>query len=411
MSGELTRFLHASDFHLEQPLYGLPAIPDHLRELALEAPYLAATKVFDNALLEHVDFLLLSGDIVDPLHAGPRALAFLLEQFQRLAERGIQVYWAGGRLDTPESWPTTVPLPSNVHLFGTGKLEDRHQIRDEQSQATVLGISWSDRLRIHPSEFRADASERFKVAVIYGEFDSASLIRQNIQYWALGGEHQRKTLFSTPYAAHYPGTPQGRCGDEPGPHGCTLVSVDPDGRVRLQAIPTDVIRWHDERLVISESLNKADLQRLLRDRMQALVAEVGDRALLVRWRLEASGRLAGTLRHSGLADDLASELRTEYGHRRYPAWTVAVDLEPPASLPVEWYEEDSILGDFLRSVREHEQGQAEPLRLAAYLSAEQAAGSYGRALEISNPAVRARLMRQAAVLGVDMLRGELVAEN
>ena len=88
-----------------------------------------------------------------------------------------------------------------------------------------------------------------------------------------------------------------------------------------------------------------------------------------------------------------------------------MDIEPPSTLPVEWYEEDSILGDFLRSVRDHEQGKAEPLRLSTYLSDEQAAGSYGRALEIADAAARARLMRQAAVLGVDMLRGELVAEN
>ncbi len=411
MSGELTRFLHASDFHLEQPLYGLSSVPEHLRELALEAPYLAATRVFDNAILEHVDFVVLSGDILDPYQAGPRGLAFLLEQFQRLAERSIEVYWAGGRLDSPESWPATVPLPPNVCYFGTTKLEDRTQVRHEQSQATLLGISWTDRLRIHPSEFRADSSDRFKIAVVYGEFDAGNLARQNIQYWALGGEHQRKTLYSTPYAAHYPGSPQGRCGNEPGPHGCTLVSVDPDGKARLQAIPTDVIRWHEERLVISEAITKSDLQRLLRDRMQALVAEVGDRALLVHWKLEANGRIASNLRHGGLADDLATELRTEYGHRRHPAWTVAVDVEPPTSLPVEWYEEDSILGDFLRSVRDHEQGKAEPLRLSTYLSDEQAAGAFGRALEIADPAARARLMREAAVRGVDMLRGELVGEN
>ncbi|MFO0904104.1 MAG: DNA repair exonuclease [Pirellulales bacterium] len=411
MSGELIRFLHASDFHLEQPLYGLSSVPEHLRELALEAPYLAATRVFDNAILEHVDFVVLSGDILDPFQAGPRGLAFLLEQFQRLADRSIEVYWSGGRSDSPEAWPATVPLPPNVTYFGTGKLEERTQVRHEASPATLLGISWTDRLRIHPSEFRCDTSDRFKIAVVHGEFDAGTLVRQNIQYWALGGEHQRKTLYSTPYAAHYPGSPQGRCGDEPGPHGCTLVSVDPDGKARLQAIPTDVIRWHDERLVISEAITKADLQRLLRDRMQALVAEVGDRALLVNWRLEANGRIASSLRHGGLADDLATELRTEYGHRRHPAWTVAVEVEPPTSLPVEWYEEDSILGDFLRSVRDHEQGKSEPLRLSSYLTDEQAAGAFGRALEIADPAARARLMRQAAVRGVDMLRGELVGEN
>ena len=411
MSGELTRFIHASDFHLEQPLYGLASIPDHLRDLALDAPYLAATRVFDSAILEHVDFVVLSGDLLDPLHAGPRGLAFLLEQFQRLRERGIQVFWAGGRIDSPEAWPATVPLPANVHLFGSGRLEDRVVERDGESCAAVVGISWSDRLRVHPSEFRGDASERFKIAVVHGEFDPAALVRQNIQYWALGGEHQRRTLYSTPYAAHYPGSPQGRCGEETGPHGCTLVSVDPDGKTRMQAIPTDVLRWHEERIVVSESMTKNDLERVLRDRMQALAAEVGDRALLIRLRLEASGRLAGGLRHSGMADEFAAELRTEYGHRRHPAWIVAIDVEPPSTLPVEWYEEDSILGDFLRSVRAHEQGKAEPLRLSSYLSDEQAAGPFGRALEIADPAARARLMRHAAVLGIDMLRGELANED
>ena len=411
MSGELIRFIHASDFHLEQPLYSLAAAPDHLRELLLEAPYQAATRVFDNALLEHVDFVVLSGDILDPLHAGPRALAFLLEQFDRLKERGISVYWAGGKLDPPEDWPATVPLPANVHLFGAGKLEERTHVRDEQSQATLMGISWSDRLRVHPSEFRGDPSDKFKIGVVYGHFDPGVLVRQNVQYWALGGEHQRKTLYSAPYAAHYPGSPQGRCAAEPGPHGCTLVSVDPDGKVRMQSLATDSVRWHDERLSVSEATTKADLQRVLRDRMQSLASEVGERAMFVRWRLEGAGRVGAALRRGGLADTLLDELRNEYGRRKQPVWTVGIDIEPPSSLPVEWYEEDSILGDFLRASRDHEQGKAEPLRLTSYLSDEQAAGEWGRALEIADPAARARLLREAAVLGVDLLRGELVGEG
>ncbi len=32
------RFLHASDFHLEQMLYGLEEVPEHLDTLCIEAP-------------------------------------------------------------------------------------------------------------------------------------------------------------------------------------------------------------------------------------------------------------------------------------------------------------------------------------------------------------------------------------
>ena len=44
------RLLHASDLHLEQPIYGLAEVPDHVRELLIESPYHAAEQVFEAAL-------------------------------------------------------------------------------------------------------------------------------------------------------------------------------------------------------------------------------------------------------------------------------------------------------------------------------------------------------------------------
>ena len=98
------RFVHAADFHLERPLRGLAEVPDHLRVALIDAPYRAAERVFDAAIKERVDFVVLAGDILDPLAAGPRGLVFLGEQFQRLAAQGIRVYWAGGRSDDFERW-------------------------------------------------------------------------------------------------------------------------------------------------------------------------------------------------------------------------------------------------------------------------------------------------------------------
>lgn len=410
MSGEMIRFVHASDFHLELPLSGLPDVPEPLRDLLIDAPYQAATRVFDAAILEHADFLILSGDILDPLTSGPRALAFLLEQFERCAARGLAVYWAGGRIDAPEAWPATVPLPPNIHVFPAGKLEEITHLREDQSHVSLMGISWSERLRIHASEFRGDGTERFRVAIAYGNFDAASLSPQPIHYWALGGEHQRRTLFSSPFAAHYPGTPQGRTPQETGAHGCTLVSVDTEAKIRTQLLPTDSVRWHEEVVHVSDSATRADLERLVRDRMQTIVADAGERTVLVGWRLTGAERLASSLRHGGLANEFCEMLRTEYGRRRNPAWTYSFELEPPESLPQQWYEEDSILGDFLRAVQTQESGRAEPLRLASYLADAQAVGVYGRALEVSDPASRLKLLREAATLGVDLLRGEAASE-
>ena len=64
MSQPPLRFLHSGDFHLERPLSGVADVPSHLRELFLDAPYIAARRVFEAALAEGVDALLLSGDLV-----------------------------------------------------------------------------------------------------------------------------------------------------------------------------------------------------------------------------------------------------------------------------------------------------------------------------------------------------------
>lgn len=405
MSNELFRFIHAGDFHLEQPLYGIASVPDSLRELLIDAPYLAAARVFDSVILENADFLLLSGDIADFSTAGPRAFAFLLEQFERLRAKGIRVFWAGGKADTPESWPSAVPLPDNVHFFSAGHVEELTHYRSEQAHAAIFGASWLDRNRAFATEFRGDTHERFKIAVMYGHYDPNVLLKQQIHYWALGGDHQRKTLFATPHTAHYCGTPQGRSPDEPGAHGCTLVSFDSDGKIRTQLLPTDVIRWHHERVSVGDAENRSDLERILKDRLQLLATENGERGLLISWSLEGVNRLGTALRHGGLAEELIEELRKEFGGRRHPAWTLGIEVEPPTSLPGEWYEEDSMLGDYLRAIRDRESNENEPLHLASFLTDYQAGGPLGAALAVTDSVTRSRVLRDAAMLGVDLLKG------
>ena len=87
MSNWPFRFVHAADFHLEQPPFGIGEVPDHLRELFIESAYWAAERVFETVLSEEAEFLVLSGDLLDPQRTGPRGPLFLREQFQRLSDR------------------------------------------------------------------------------------------------------------------------------------------------------------------------------------------------------------------------------------------------------------------------------------------------------------------------------------
>src|SRR5581483_8119885 len=105
-------------------LGGLTEVPEHLRDLLIDAPFRAAERVFDTVLAEQADFLLLAGDIIDADEAGPRGTVFLADQFERLAARNVPVYWAGGPNDQADHWPAAVRLPANVHRFSPSRPDE-----------------------------------------------------------------------------------------------------------------------------------------------------------------------------------------------------------------------------------------------------------------------------------------------
>ena len=82
------RFIHAADFHLHRPITGMTEIPDHLRQLLLEAAYRAAVRVFEAALTEESDFLLLAGDLLDPEATGPHGPLTLVRTIRAAGRAG-----------------------------------------------------------------------------------------------------------------------------------------------------------------------------------------------------------------------------------------------------------------------------------------------------------------------------------
>lgn len=406
MSHRPIRFVHAADFHLETPPFGVCEVPEHLRELFLESVYWAAERVFETVLAEEANFLVLSGDVLNPQYTGPRGPLFLLDQFERLAERDIPVYWAGGRVDPPEAWPPSVRLPDNVHVFGRGMPEE-HLVRHEQTViARVLGAGGIRGKRIRAEDYEPDPGGVFTVGVAYGRADVESLKSRAIDYWALGGRHARRSLFTSPYIAHYPGTPQGRHPEETGAHGCTLVQVDAAGRARTTLVPTDVMRWHHERVVIDDATGRDDFQRLLRERMHSLSQTTGETDLIVSWTVAGTGPLLSSLRHGSLGVEMLEWLRQEYGQGPPAAWSVSLETEPSAVLPQSWYEQDTIRGDFLRVVHHLQVNDDEPLGLERYLGEEQLAGEIGALVGVSDRDTRQGVLREAMMLGVDLLTGE-----
>ncbi len=406
MSNRPFRFVHAADLHLEEVPRGVAHVPTHLTDLFLQSPYRAAERVFEAACSEHADFLVISGDLLDPARTGPRGPLFLVEQCEKLAARGIAVYWAGGAVDSPDAWPPSVHLPDNVVVFPVGRPEEVVFSRQSEPVARLLGASRTQGRRLRPNEYAAEPGGLFTVAVTHGGADPESLKRRQIGYWALGGRHQRQTLFSGPEAAHYPGTPQGRSPSDTGQFGCTLVEVDQRRTIRLTPITTNVFRWHAEQVNIGESDTRKDLETILRQRIELLGQSHPTMDSMISWTVAGSGRLLTALRRGGLADELLEMLRKAYGFGQPALWSLTLEAEAAICVPPPWFEQETVRGNFLRMIRDwHEQPRAE-IDLTEYLPESYLAGSLSAAATVSDEQELKRILAEAAMLGVDLLTPE-----
>jgi DNA repair exonuclease SbcCD nuclease subunit len=397
------RFLHAADFHLDQPLTGLDDVPEHLVDLMIDAPYLAARRLFETAMAENVSFVVLSGNLLDLTNPEPRALQFLVDRFAELEQHGITTYWAGGSLDDPRLWPDGLELPEGVCRFSGSEVDERSQFIGDELAGTLRGRSRRSSRELAADDFGEATEQRPVIAVVPGPAQADKLSRQPVDYWALGGEPQRRTLLSEPQAAHYPGTPQGRSPEQIGPHGCTLVECAAEGVERLRFIACDVVRWQEERIMLETAMTHQQLQRACAERVQQLQSQSPGLPLLVTWKL--CGAVASTQLHDlhQTRARLAEWLRKQFGHQAEWCWTASVDVDQRTQLPESWFEEDSLLGDYLRVVQDFD---------------GQATGSFTEELPANHPLKEAladelrtttyrsasHVWQRVAALGADLLR-------
>jgi hypothetical protein len=327
----------------------------------------------------------------------------LLDQFARLDERGIPVYWAGGAVDVPDTWPRSVPLPENVHVFPIGRVESLDLVRAGETIARVQGTSCRDGGEVEARGFHRDAHGLFTIGVAYGTDDSPGHEGDRVHYMALGGRHQQQTVDEQPGIAHYCGTPQGRGPGETGPHGCTIITVDETQRAKTRFLATDTVRWSEQQIEVTASTRAEQLHDRMVDRLEKLQAQNPGIDQLVRWNIRGTGPLVNRLRPGGLADEILVDLRRKFGERSPVAWSVSIDCTSPLSVPAEWYDQETVLGDLLRQVREFERQADLPLDLWRFLPEEARNESLADVAHFDNAKDREELLCAAAKLGVDLL--------
>jgi hypothetical protein len=185
-------------------------------------------------------------------------------------------------------------------------------------------------------------------------------------------------------------------------HGCTLVEVDGQGRARLNPQATDVARWHDERVELPPSTPREGLRAALLERLRSIVAAAPSIDHLVGFTVAGPAHVADALRRGPLGGELLRDLRSEFGYVSPAAWTVAVRADEDPHAAVDVGEQESLLGDFLRTI-ESWQADGKPLDLSAYLAGRPAAELPPQLAWIDDPRHGKHILRQAASLGCDLL--------
>jgi exonuclease SbcD len=401
LMAEPFKFIHASDFHLDRSIRGISELPNHLVEVLANAPYIAAQKVFDLAIAERVDFVLLSGDLYDDESGSARAAAFLLSQFERLVSKDIQVYWCGGQTDHPDRWPSSIELPTNVLTFSSSLVEQVDHRRSGETIARLMAGGF-DPKRKSAEDFAAPNNEVFNIAVAHGEFSSGSLSGNNIRYWALGGRHKASKLEKPDTIAVYPGTPQGRSPRESGVHGFKLCRVDSAGKIRVQTVECDRVRWQPQKVTISEQVKLAELKNELGERALKIMTDTTDQVILCKWLLSPEGEFNPAIRKREWASGLLEWLRDEFGRTDHGLWSVSLQVEPPQQLPLEWFEEDTILGEYMRATGRYQSDDSLKINFHDYMP-KTVDGNVAAGIAQLSTNRREEILRLATMVGVEYL--------
>ncbi|HBE71436.1 MAG TPA: DNA repair exonuclease [Planctomycetaceae bacterium] len=407
MAKESFRFIHASDFHLEQPLQDILDLPEHLKKTLAEAPWKAAEAVFEHAVLENVDFVILSGDLLNPGACGAAGIAFLLDQFEQLHKRSIPVYWACGQADDASRFPEAVSFPDNVRIFSETETETIIHRRHDAGLATIIGRSSNGNELIHAAEYANETQDGFVIAVAHGIADTEALAAEHADYWALGGKHQADILHHDEPAIRYCGSPQARSLAEPGEHGFVLVDVDAQRNMQIHTIPVDLIRYSTQEIDADDVALGRDLRQLLSKRVARLQSEASGRSVLVKWRVHMDLENASIVGPSAL-EDLLAWLRREFGHGTSSVWSTDIEILPPKSLPEKWNEEDTILGDFLRTSSEYRKDVSKHVQLKSLVDTETPGANIWHSMLTNSGTISTQSLDKSTLLGVDLLRGHKV---
>lgn len=246
------QFIHVADLHIGATFAGIRQPSGAVAEQLLNAPDIGLRKIVADAQAQHVDFVVLAGDLFATPNPDQQSLLRFRTAMMALDEANIPVFAGTGNHDFGLYEKLHHLLPSNVRLFAN-QGETFELTTQANETVAISGFSYDQRhlstsmLPVFPQRFDVD----YHIGVYHGEqsgtsgnyapFTIPDMLAKQYDYWALGHIHQRSLLHERPYIA-YAGNLQGYHEKETGAKGYQLVSMF-DGGLTPQFVPVAPVEW------------------------------------------------------------------------------------------------------------------------------------------------------------------------
>lgn len=418
-SRPLFRFIHASNLELDR-FCSVEGEPDHdQRRLLIDAPFRAAERVFETALREQAELIILAGGTFAAPRPSTWGASFLARQCERAGRHGISVYWAESSSQWSRGWPRFLPLPANlicadpqhnprvaINLSGRTPVEllcscDPAALQRSGAPIDAAGVMRTPlTIGVQPRPDRSAAS----VSPSSGGLD--------VDYRAVQGE-SRATVFPASHGmARSAGTTQPRSHSDAGVGGCLLVEVGPGFSLGTRFLETNALRYQSESITVDDSMNWEGFRRTIHARTDDVLRQTTADCVTFKWVVRGHGPVLDRLIRPAAAEDLRTELRTTFGTQRPTAWIADLDISPDAVLEARWQREAGLFGAFVRTLDGLPTGGEEDIDLAvlgrAGLLPQEAAAIDTAARHVARPhfqtAIKAGARRQAADVLADLPR-------
>lgn len=267
------RFVHTADLHLDSPLKSLALRDPELAAVVGNATRQSLIRIVDLCLQEHVDALLIAGDLYDGEQTSIKTALFLAEQIARLDTAGIHTFIIRGNHDNLSRITRELVLPDSVTVFDGRAKAVPVQREDTDRPIYVHGLSFTDPHALESllPKYKPPIPGAINIGLLhtslggaaghdrYSPCSVADLDAHGFNYWALGHIH-RRSVYRGSATIVMPGMPQGRDINEGGPKTVSLVEINDDGDVLIEERNTAVAQF--ERLVL-EPASVATWEELL----------------------------------------------------------------------------------------------------------------------------------------------------